>query len=110
MSYRFGGPGVERVQADADGWRHFKVMLALRTGIRATVAIPPTHRDVGSLTYRGGHDHEVSFAACDPFSGAPPETQFSGGFAVRRPVCLPVDVSWSGTTERVVLDFGVGTC
>jgi hypothetical protein len=110
LAYRFGGTGFERVQPDAAGWRHVKVMMALETGMRVTVAIPPTHRDVGSLTYRGGHDHEVSFVACDPFPGTPPETQFSGGFAVRRPVCLPVDVSWSGTTARIALDFGVGNC
>ena len=107
LDYRFGEPDPFSRDPDPDGWRSYKVVLLVHNGVRATLTIPGSHRDLAALTYGHGRHHTVSFETCDPAAGV---TQYNGGFVLRRPACVPVDVTWDGTTRRVDLDFAAGGC
>lgn len=111
LDYVWGDPaGFAGRAPDAQGWRRFKVPMRLRNGTSATVSIPAALRDVAALTYLNGFDHTVAFAACGDPSDPAPGGEFAGGFALRQPLCLPLDITWPGGTDRLILDFGKGTC
>ena len=52
----------------------------------------------------------MTFAACPSTPGLPQFDQFNGGFVVKEPVCLPVEVTWDDQSGRTVLPFGKGGC
>jgi hypothetical protein len=107
LEYRFGGPGLLNLPADSQGWWAFKIPMIIVGDERVTVTIPDEFRDIARLTYVPGRgDYATTFVPCD----SRPQTQFAGGIAIRRPVCLPLMISWSGHTELLSLAFGEGAC
>ncbi|MDG4823991.1 hypothetical protein O7635_19220 [Asanoa sp. WMMD1127] len=109
LDYSFGAPIDGRRGPDDSGFSYFKVPVRLRSGAEATVSVPAAYRDRAKLTYHDRNPHTVSFRACGSAGGAT-HSDFAGGFAVRPPVCLPVDVTSDGRSIRVRLEFGVGAC
>jgi hypothetical protein len=63
--------------------------------------IPEAYRDVAMLTYPNDPWHTMTFRPCDGSA----ESYFAGGFAIREPVCLPLQVSCDGRTEQLLLGF-----
>ncbi|MDG6105114.1 hypothetical protein Daura_33520 [Dactylosporangium aurantiacum] len=111
LDYAWGDrAGFAARAADGQGWRRFKVAMRLRPGTPATVTVAAPQRGVAALTYRNGLDDTVTFAACGDAADPPPVVEFAGGFALREPACLAVDVTWPGGAARAVLDFGKGGC
>ena len=113
LDYQFGQPDHLERAPFFQGWRYFKVVMIIQTGTQVTLMIPEGFRDVAALTYAAGSlgeralrgDHTTTFIACDAQPGSAPESQFAGGFAIRAPVCLPLQFSWSGRTEQLILSF-----
>jgi hypothetical protein len=105
FDFGFGQPDAR--EPDAQGWRWYKTPLVIEKGARATLTIPRGYRDVAKLTYAGS-GHATTFVACT----ASPESHFgfAGGFAVREPVCLPVEVGWDGGSQRLMLGLGKAGC
>ncbi len=102
LAYRF-----EDTQADQQGWRRFKIPVAIKGSEPVTIAIKVEFRDIAKLTYIPGRgDYATTFVPCD----TRPETHYAGGVAIRQAVCLSLVVSWSGHTEQLSLEFGESAC
>ncbi|GIF75226.1 hypothetical protein [Asanoa siamensis] len=109
LDYRFGSPlSPPARDPDPDGYRRFKIALLLRAGTAATLTIPGPYRDRAKLTYANGSDHTVRFAACPQSPDG--DSDFAGGFAIREPLCLPLDITSNGQTWHLRLEFGADTC
>ncbi len=101
-----------------DGTRFLKTPVILEPDRQATVTLPPEERSEVALAYGDPHarvridegQYSVTFVACSPVPGAPPETFFNGGFLLRSPQCVTLDLSYEDRTQRLVLPFGTVRC
>ena len=124
--------GLKRV-ASARGFEHYrsgdvyliKAGAVVRAGVRATLVVGASARERAALTFAtrslravsDGHP-AVTFEACDADEPAFSYegkvgivTGFAGGFIVRRPGCVPLEVRVAGRrTARANVPFGVGRC
>ena len=124
--------GLERV-ASRRGFEHHrsgrvylvKAGAVVRAGVRATLVVGASARDRASLSFAtrrlrsvsDGHP-AVTFEACDAAEPAFSYdgnvgivTGFAGGFIVRRPGCVPLELRVAGRrTARANVPFGVGRC
>jgi hypothetical protein len=96
-----------------------KVLVVVRSGAVATVAIPPSERPFVSLHYDPAKfkmlnrylvsegDGAVTFEACTDRW-----TQFNGRFIVAGARCTGIDITTSPNQEprRLVVSFGKGKC
>jgi hypothetical protein len=107
LDYRLGGPGPLNTQADQQGVWRFKIPVTIEGYESVTISIPAEFRDIAKLTYvpRRG-DYATTFVPCD----TRPLTHFAGGVAIRQATCLSLEVTWSGDTEQLRLEFGDGAC
>lgn len=94
-----------------------KVLIVVRRDRPAEISVrhpdaalfydPTRWRDRNVVPFILG-DPRVRFEPC---GGDQRETQFNGGFLVRGPGCVPVEVRVDGGTPRfAVLSFGAGDC
>jgi hypothetical protein len=112
-------PGLRTwAQARPDSYGHdhqFKVGVQVRKGQTATLSIPAAFHQVAGLLYAeqsrsaqtpAEADHAVAFTACGDH-----HTPFVGGFFVREPRCVPLEVRPAGGRPvREVISFFAGDC
>jgi hypothetical protein len=112
--------GTSFMSLDEEGhYEGAKVLVVVRSGAVATVAIPPSERPFVSLHYDPARfkmlnrylvsegDSAVTFQAC-------PDTwtQFNGRFIVAGARCSAIEITTSPNEvpERMVVSFGNGKC
>lgn len=96
--------------ANANGWRFSKVGAVLKSGLSFTINVPIAYREnvkIGWSNTGADPANTLVVHACKSTTDKAAWLVYPGGFYVKTPVCLPLEVITQGKTDQLKIPLGV---